>query len=607
MRQAPPTCRPAHAQDAVRILASELHSKRAVLSFAMLADIVSSLETVLPLTGWPLREPLLLTDLLAQLPRATAAAAAASTASNASANAPSPTQLGELCKAFGSAHVLALRCAAGGGGRALVELPGLLEQLRQSLASEVLGNGHAALERLRGADMASMASAVRLANKYGAQMSQPFIDQLMARVSSMLSAATDSGASQDEEEGSAVAVHAARGAAGRGSRGRGRPHGGGRDSGRGSGRGGARGRVAAGDASGGVAASDGSAPAPDVTPASADKPADLDVQSLALLVRELCMYRSEGPGRPVPPIEWLISTCGAVLHSQDTAAVARRETLRQRLAAAQSELDAFQREELADLGPAPPTTQQVVDSGLLVAMLAKLGRCVRGRAGPELGRCVEAVVAQRLKDLKPQELVAALGAMAALGHTPVRSLTSSCLGALVPALPSLNTADASSLLASLKAFAYMPSRSSGAGTGASAAAGEPSGAAVIGGIIAAASNGAGGGGVGSNGPCDAWSAPFPADLLPRLEQVVERRVLRAVPESAMMLLSARYQSFAAGDMFTVALTDWQERGFAGLDEWSAGTLLGAFAHSPSSWVLWALMDLRPSAEHPPTHTLVHIV
>ncbi|KXZ41804.1 hypothetical protein GPECTOR_278g733 [Gonium pectorale] len=502
------------------------------------------------------------------------------------------------------------------------------------------------------------------------------------------------------------------------------------------------------------------------------------------------MYRSKGAVRPVLPDEWLVRTCGAVLHSQDTSAAARRERLRLQIAAARGELDAFRREmreakaalpraeeqgksadgrradggrgegargqrgrgrggrggrgveaaglrggedaeaaaaqperrrgaaggsknerqpeaaaatssgagsdaedtatssavariallierakaavrvatqELAELGPAPPATQQAVDSGLLVAMLAELGRCVRERAGPELGRRAEAVVAQRQRDLQPQELVAALGAMAALGHTPVRSLTSSCLSALVPHLPRLNTADASSLLASLKAFAYVPSRASGGGASAGArmGAGEPSGAAVIGGIIAAASNGGGGGsrsgggsagGAGGKGAfdgltgpdgaglgeaptglilqllgtCDAWSVPFPAELLPRLEQVVEQRVLRAVPQSAMMLLSARYQaiaatesrgrrgplsavlpgadadaeamrssllegvilplarlrqSFAAGDMLTVALTDWQERGFAGMDEWSAGALLGAFAYSPSNWVL----------------------
>ncbi|KXZ48169.1 hypothetical protein GPECTOR_30g265 [Gonium pectorale] len=189
----------ADLQDAVRLLASELHSKRTVLSFAMLADITVSLEAVLPLTGWPLRDPRLLTDLLAQLPRAAATAAAAAAPPNASAtasaHAPPPAPLGELCRAFGSAHALALRCAeAGGAGRASAEVPALLERLRQFLASEVLGDGRAAMERLRGADLASMAAAVRLANKYGAPVSQPFMDLLTARVSSVLSAAaTDDG------------------------------------------------------------------------------------------------------------------------------------------------------------------------------------------------------------------------------------------------------------------------------------------------------------------------------------------------------------------------------------------------------------------------------
>ncbi|KAG2502110.1 hypothetical protein HYH03_000602 [Edaphochlamys debaryana] len=282
--------------------------------------------------------------------------------------------------------------------------------------------------------------------------------------------------------------------------------------------------------------------------------------------------------------------------------------------------------------PAPKQKQAPPLSGPwradgMVFLLVGLGTRLGPRAGEEVGRLAEAALAAHLVDIAPSQLVAALTALAMLQHRPSAELLPFALRRLAPALGKLQGQDGNRLLRALRSFDYTPP--------ASARDGIPSAATLLSSLSVDLSS--------TDDlviflrSCQQWHVPYPR--LEALQASVEQRVLRELPPDRVSTLSARAQmvakdvapkagihtpapesdgslrsqllfgvllplaalrqAFANPDMLDIALGDWQDKGYPGLDASNAALVLNSFAFN-RSWPLVPgfrreLLALMPAA------------
>ncbi|KAG2502108.1 hypothetical protein HYH03_000600 [Edaphochlamys debaryana] len=576
-------------QDCVRDAVTELHARLGLLSYSQLVDVLSSLAVLLPLAQWPLRKDRLLPELAAALPAAAAALAPRM-----------PWLLPKLRLGLGALKELA---KAGEAAGAWPDAQEAVDAAAAYLAMDLYGS-EKFLQRLGSADMAGLCAAVELAAVFDVDPGPSFVASACGRMSRLLAEATEAGVRAELDRA-------------------------------------------------------GGKPAGGAVPA----PFDMDALEGALVAwcranpqhavpsdgwlqaHAAAVLRAYDPATAKRRWETL-SRLARV--EQDLAGLEAAPERHEELPPDQdsaAELEAKAEalwEKLMALGPVGSLGEDSVSSKTdslpgprraedLLALLSGLAARLGPRAGEEVGRLAEAALASRLEDMAPSQILAALVALAGLNHTPYATFVAGALCLLRPALHKLSSKDGTRLLAALWAFDFTPP--------AEARNGVPGAAELVSSVLATTDLQ----GVSSTdmvilvGCCHHWRVPFPD--LAALEEAVERRALRELPPDVLSTLSARAQmmatettlrakiptpapeldgslrsqllfgvllplaalrqAFANPDMLELALGDWRDQGYPGLDASNATLVLNSFAFN-RSWPLVPgfrreLLALMPAA------------